>query len=73
MYGTLMDLLMIWGHDGRSRQPFGKDKNGHKNFRQVSTYYFRDKCVIANSQILLSIICKIYHVMVNFLPRKHRF
>ena len=30
----------------RSWQPFGEGKNGHRNFRQVRIYYFRDKCVV---------------------------
>ena len=30
----------------RSWEPFGEGKNGHRNFRQVRIYYFRDKCVV---------------------------
>ena len=30
----------------RSWQPFGEGKNGHRNFRQVRIYYFRDKYVV---------------------------
>ena len=29
-----------------SWQPFGENKNGHKNFRQVRIYFIRDKCVV---------------------------
>ena len=31
---------------GRSWQPFGEGKIGHKNFRQVRNCYFRDKCIV---------------------------
>ena len=31
---------------GRSWQPFGEGKKGHKNFRQARICYFRDKCVV---------------------------
>ena len=58
----------------RSWQPFGEGKNGHTNFRQARSYYFRDKCIVfANLLMLLSIIWNIYHVIVYFLPRKHCF
>ena len=32
--------------DGKSWQPFGEDKNGHKSFHQVCICYFCDKCVV---------------------------
>ena len=32
--------------DGKSWQPFGEDKNGHKNFREARICYFREKCVV---------------------------
>ena len=31
---------------GRSWQPFGESKNGHKNFRQVRIYFICNKCVV---------------------------
>ena len=64
----------------RSWQPFGEGKNGHQIFPQAGIYYFHDKCVVfarnckfANLQILFSLICNVYHVIVHFLPKKHCF
>ena len=38
---------------GKSWQPFSEGKIGHKNFRQVRIYYFRNKCIVANLAIYL--------------------
>ena len=44
---TKLAKLVIWTwQGGRSWQPFGEGKNGHKIFRQAHIYSFRDKCVV---------------------------
>ena len=61
---------------GRSWQPFGGGKNGHKSFHHFLLFaIFATKalflCVIANLQIKFSILCNMYHVIVQFLLKKH--
>ena len=58
---------------GRSWQPFGESKNGHKTFdRRIFAIFATNALflrVIANLQILSSMICHIYHAIMIFLPK----
>ena len=62
---------------GRSWQPFGECKNGHKIFCQARSCYFCKKCVVfalnCNLPIEFSSLYNIYHVIVHSLPKKHCF
>ena len=43
LYNLKKGILQHQG--GRSWQPFGQGKNGHKNFRQMRIYFFLNKYV----------------------------
>ena len=52
---------------GRSWQPFGKGKNGHKNFHQASIYYFCVKCVffVRKCKLANLIQCNMRYIQCN--------
>ena len=74
-YDLVSEKRNVWYQSGRSWQPFGEGKIGHKSFRQVRVCYANASflCEIANLQIRFSIICNVYHAIVHFLPKKHCF
>ena len=45
-YDLVSEKRNDWYQGGRSWQPFGEGKNGHKSFRQARVCYFREKCVV---------------------------
>ena len=51
----------------RSWQPFGKGKNGHKNFHQASIYYFCVKCVffVRKCKLANLIQCNMRYIQCN--------
>ena len=52
---------------GRSWQPFGEGKNGHKSFRQARICYFCEKCVVfaCNCKFANSIQYNMQYVLCN--------
>ena len=58
----------------RSWQPFGKRIFGHKIFVRRAFAIFATNLsflrIIANLQILFSMICNLYHLRVHSLPKK---
>ena len=57
------------GQGGRGWQPFGENKNGQTNFRSAHVFAI----FAANLQIYVCTICKIYYLIVHFLPNNHCF
>ena len=61
---------------GRSWQPFGEGKNGQKNFRQSSIYFFCDKCIVFARNYKFANLTQYnlqYLPIMHFLPKKHCF
>ena len=57
---------------GRSWQPFGKSKNGHKTFVRRVFAIFATKAWIVKLQIYFGIICNIYHVIESLFLKSSK-